>query len=430
MVFPLDRARLLSAALIPMGLFLACTDGANSTVSNSGGGGMANGGQSDSTAAAGGNRNTGGATGNTTGGAAGTTAQGGNAGTGSGGTAGTAMNTGGTPSAQLVPMFIAVGRGGRRVLSCDDGHTWQTQCETDGVASPGCLVVNDEGDHAPWASTGFVTDGQGTFMALFGWFGNLPSAQVLRTRDGVRWTNVLGGPGKPQGTYGTDIAYGNKVFAINAQRSGTHRTLDGGNTWTTKEFSQADLPHRRSMVFVPYQTGRFVSYGDNGRLTHSNDNGATWIETTNNSCPYLGSFVWGNGVLLSATNGGTCRSLDGGLTWASRVSPAVRSNPLWTGKEFFIWENGKIATSPDGVTWASVASVGNFDRSPGVNGGGWPALIARSDSGKFVGIDELGDAFHWSDDGLRWTRMNGPMGTTLTDLLFGYGESSARCPIR
>ncbi len=418
----------------------ACTGGAGGSASGQGGsGGEADGpgGQGAST-----EDETGGTTATGGSGAGGSAATGGGA--GGGGTAAGGSGTGGRPGAGgastaggaggtppgLVPMFIASGRGGRRMMSCDDGRTWQTDCQTDGAASGPCLVVNDENDHAAWASQGIAHDGAGRFLALYGWFGTLPSAQVLRTDDGVHWDNVFGGPGKPQGTYGSQISFGNQVFVINAQRSGTHRTLDGGDTWSSKEFSQADRPHRRSMTFVPFGPGRFISYGDLGRATYSDDNGVTWVETTSTTCSHLGAFAWGNGVLLASDGGGTCRSTDGGLVWTERSAPSTRSNPLWTGSEFFIWESGKASRSPDGATWTSTTANGSFGRNPGVNGGGWPALIARSDGGKFVGIDELGDVFFTSDDGNTWTRKNGPIGTTLTELIFGHGKPSAGCPAR
>ena len=327
-----------------------------------------------------------------------------------------------------VPMFVAIGHGGRRVVSCDDGRTWQGDCTTDGQADPGCFVENDGSNHASWSGQA-VAYGDGAFLALFGWFGQLSSAQVLRSEDGRTWENVFGGPGRSTGNFGSGISFGNGAFVINAQGSRTHRTVDRGASWATTSFDRADLPIRRTLIFIPYRTqqgvGRFVSYGDEGRVTYSDDNGQTWQEATSN-CSFASERIltWGNGILVASGWQGTCASTDGGLTWQIRNANRGPGNVVFTGTDFYIAYGNTAFRSPDGVNWQSI-SIGPFPQGAG------PQLLGSNLQGLLVGVSADGDRFYRStNNGTSWTETTGSAGIALTSIAFGYGQPSGDCPRR
>ncbi len=235
--------------------------------------------------------------------------------------------------------------------------------------------------------------------------------------------NVFGSATSAKGTWGTGIAYGNNIFAVNAQRNGTHRTTDSGDSWTTKEFVNADLPHRRSMLFIPYQGGRFISFGDGGRFTFSNDGGVTWTDSTT-SCPHLGSFAWGVDTLIAKNNEGICSSRDGAKTWTITTRFTGSGGIVWTGADFYISQayTKTAHRSSDGIAWRN--------ETIGVGGdAGWPEVLSASDTGTLVGANGNGDSFFRStDSGKSWSKVSAPTGTSITAVTFGHGAASPECP--
>src|SRR5690606_34582516 len=74
-----------------------------------------------------------------------------------------------------VPMFVATGMGGRRVMSCDGGRTWIA----DQAEAP-----EDEADaHRTYTPKGLAY-GNGTFIFLTGW--GTPGT-VWVSHDGIDW---------------------------------------------------------------------------------------------------------------------------------------------------------------------------------------------------------------------------------------------------
>ena len=87
------------------------------------------------------------------------------------------------------PVFVAVGHGGRILLSRDDGRTWKQVFW--GFAGS---------DHSPWATKASAyTDG--VFVVPIGW--GAPSAW-LASEDGVNWRHLNNGQTKLKGVKGAD----------------------------------------------------------------------------------------------------------------------------------------------------------------------------------------------------------------------------------
>ncbi|MDX2019479.1 MAG: sialidase family protein [Deltaproteobacteria bacterium] len=322
-----------------------------------------------------------------------------------------------------VPAFIAIGHGGRRVVSCNDGYTWLETCQTEGFPSGGCRINNSNGDHEEWSAEA-IAYGDGVFLALFGWFGG-DSAHILRSSDGRSWQHVFGAPDTAKGTWGTGIAFGNGAFVVNAQRSGTHRSVDEGESWTTKTFGNSNAAHRRTLVFIPYKGGRFLSYGDGGRLTYSDDAGVTWKEATTN-CPYIKNMAWGNGVLVANDFKGRCATEDG-LTWHVVSEWNADADVVWTGGEFLIplASEKKAFVSADGQTWSTIKIIGGGFGPTAIG-----AVAVDPPRGTLVGISRQGDDFYRSSDhGRTWTQVAGQAGTNLLRVTFGYVTPTDDCKL-
>lgn len=77
--------------------------------------------------------------------------------------------------------------------------------------------------------------------------------------------------------------------------------------------------------------------------------------------------------------------------------------------------------SADGRVWTESPSPLAFN----------PAVMARSDDGTLVTLDETGGDVHRStDDGKTWVSGTSSSAHAhgLTDLVFGYGKPSESCP--
>jgi hypothetical protein len=79
--------------------------------------------------------------------------------------------------------------------------------------------------------------------------------------------------------------------------------------------------------------------------------------------------------------------------------------------------------SADGVTWR---------RETWRPAGVVIHAMARGDSGTYVGLERasVSSKFYRSTDGVTWTLVQGPSGTSLRRVVFGYGLPSEACPLR
>jgi hypothetical protein len=158
-------------------------------------------------------------------------------------------------------VLIAVGYGGMRVRSLDDGHTWQdyTQLGDDGGDDMALLRG------AAW--------GQGRFVAA-GW-------RIFSSEDGAQWTEHE----NPTGQWFGAVAYGNGMF-IGVGGGGYCGRSDDGMQWQTCTDATDDdgFTHVRSTLF---HDGLFWTADANGVLRSSPD-GDAWTFEQNIGSAWVG----------------------------------------------------------------------------------------------------------------------------------------------
>jgi len=321
-----------------------------------------------------------------------------------GGTGGTTSigGTGGTVApAGTIPMFVAVGRGGRRIMSCDKGRTW--------VANK--FVSTEDGEHSTFTPKG-LTYANGTFVFLSGW-GN-PSTTWI-SRNGVDWIeqkhqNGFAGLGVDDGQF---ILVGG-----NNQQS----SKDNGNTWTKLNTVASGLG-REAAAF----DGIWAA-GSDGQARVLRKGSASWVPIggciggRHGGIGADGGFTAGLGVMLSVGNEGDVCGVNvatGTAIAASKLNAEVRGKPAFVGDGFMIATGDKIFSSTNGTNWTSRTLPMNVRID----------LIARNGLGTYVGLSLDGKSFFYSDDGVSWIKANAPAGNGMVAVSAGAGSPSALCKL-
>ncbi len=444
---------LLTSVLTLCVVSLAGCDGTMGEV-GAGGGGTAGGTPGGMGGAAGGTAGGNGSAGGSGGGSAGGSG-GGSAGGAGGGSAGTGGGSAVGGGSGRVPVFIAVGKMGRRTISCDDGRSWKNDVSEDDKLVPAerfeCFsgdhalldggTIGTDCDHNQWSTTSF-NQGNGTFVETLGW--GAPG-RIRRSTDGVTWQDVFSGS-----TF-SGMMFGNGHF-IAASRN-PRVSINSGQSWdagTVIELSNGSntIYNVRSGGFGGTGNGAFVvtaQDGQNSDFAYSHNNGATWQRPTMagggrvDPCE-VGEVISGNGVLLTLSSSGiACRSTDNGATWRSvALNAAIESRMVWTGTEFMAWGNSngnKLFRSANGASWT--ATPISSRRNQVMGAGPIIGPVAISPGGTFVAVRGgwrtwyAGQEFYRSTDGIVWDvlpdtayKKGHPMGF----ILFAYAERSAVCP--
>jgi hypothetical protein len=209
---------------------------------------------------------------------------------------------------------------------------------------------------------------------------------------------------------------------------------------------QGAWPNARQIGYTPEWGGRIVMIAAEGQGTWadtvvSTNGGSVYTHPTTLPSDCKGFWrqpVSGNGVWLEiwAKTGRACRSTDGGTTWSSvQAVPAGddnTTNPVFTGREFIVYQGAKGYRSTDGASWTS------FDIT--VPGGAILGPVAYSPvTGTFVsvrgGLDVWYEKqrFYRSTDGVTWTELPSTAARRshpITHIGFGWAEPSAACPAR
>lgn len=284
-------------------------------------------------------------------------------------------------TASAADLWLAVGYGGRRMISMD-GKTWEVTAEW---AQPG----GDDGNNlmsAVWAKNQFVVVGGGGG-------GPTGAGHILISKDGREWTEthkdkarinpvvfggerfVVGTSSYPSGRlmWSTDAvkwndgakiaakgythfrggAYGNGVFVLTGNGGGI-----GGVSWAivspdgekiTSE--RSDLPGQGRIVFGGGQFVMMTSHA-NSSLIRSKD-GVEWAPVALSDDAKVSWLVSANGLLM-AGNGKTVFTSADSLKWKAEAM-TTRSNIVWSDGKRFIGSNwpGKMSFSNDGKTWVN-----------------------------------------------------------------------------
>ncbi|MDZ4697982.1 MAG: hypothetical protein SGI86_22815 [Deltaproteobacteria bacterium] len=389
------------------------TDNAGGVDGKGGGQGISDG-SGGNTAAGGESAMAGGATAGTgTGGSAGGTP--GTTGASGGATAaGGATATGGSGGTVVVPigkvpMFVAAGHGARTITSCDDGRTW--------IANHS--YENRNVDHSPYTEKGMVY-GDGIFMELIGW-GADPSVKL--STNGVDWQRFPVPNGGGGGLVFVELPQ-KKFVTVNGY--GGCQSSPNGKTWT-----RCTAPDYPENLRESGGGGAAIGGGGDIAATFSFDGGQSW--RTSSACRLvdgfgnlgqLGGFAWGNSTFCAVgSSGDWCRTTDRGATWQTGKLPSgVDGKMAFIGDKFWAPNGATAYWSSDGSTWTreTLRPTGTVIHA-----------MARGDSGTFVGIqrENASTRFYRSSDGINWTLVTGPTGTSLRRVVFGYGTPSAQCPL-
>ena len=267
------------------------------------------------------------------------------------------------------PVFVAVGHGGRILLSRDDGRTWEQVY----FGHPGS-------DHGPWA-TKAVAYTDGVFVVPIGW--GAPS-MWLASEDGVKWRHLTAGttalkgvkgaadnPAIMAGTWG--IAGGRGVFVSGGYME-MSATPDFGRSFTTfslRSFKDDPRPrklvtHHVGPIWCGEKSGRFLALGNDrskpdpvfGNLYASDDLGKTWrwLEPglLNEKCDGYNEIVSNGELVVIADKAGanTFVSEDAGDSWSGPFpTGTARASLNRVGGEFWVVGAKAARASVDGRTW-------------------------------------------------------------------------------
>lgn len=303
-----------------------------------------------------------------------------------------------------VQIFLAAGKMGRTVMSCDDGLTWINDHSDNDNAR--CWVDGDpnyvECDHSAASFTGLDTSADGWLYTQYGWGYD---GTIRRSRNGNSWETVR------TGGWGGGLAVSNNKV-VQLWESGWSISSNQGQAWQAipngnySNFDHAFIYRAKEKLFV---VGR-----QNGELAVSQNSGLTWSVVPSFQDGWgNNSFAEGNGVIVSIgersvqgspTLGFAARSVDNGLTWkAVQVfqNQSWSSEIIFNGTYFVAWSNGRKYQSTDGAAWTSV-----------VSSWGEGNIAYNANTQTYVGIsDSWGNYYdkqkaYRSKDGITWTKLD------------------------
>ena len=271
------------------------------------------------------------------------------------------------PSSSDPPgVFVAVGYGGRRLRSTDDGRTW-----TDDQS-----LEASGGDDQDLLRT--VAFADGVFLAA-GW-------QALSSPDGKMWTAL---PPTKQNWFGA-LAHAESTW-VGVGGYGMRVTSTDGTTWTDHAVDTT-AAHPHGCLTVAGGAGGaspvFVACNDGGARSWSAD-GATWSYATGASGVTSSQVVAGAGVVVGVDGAQVVLSHDDGHSWAAAATLDSPGGGLVFAQGHFTYlGTGAVYTSTDGASWQKHAA-------PGVS----PAALAFG-HGTYVAVQ----AHAWQRlvDGVAW----------------------------
>lgn len=220
-------------------------------------------------------------------------------------------------------VFVAVGYGGRRLRSTDDGQTWTDDQQ---------LVDAGGDDTFLLRSVGF---GGGQFVAV-GW-------RIMTSPDGQRWTDVrvmsqwLGGLQFANGQWVAAGGYGRRSHSADGV-TWQDAPSDGVTTaFRALTHSEADR--------------RWIAVGD-GALRMSTPDGVTWSRGAGDAGTAAGRVASGGSRVVEVDGPRVIVSTDGGAGWGAVATlPTDVSDVAYGDGLFVAVGRGHVHTSADAVQW-------------------------------------------------------------------------------
>jgi hypothetical protein len=268
----------------------------------------------------------------------------------------------GTPG-EGTGVFVAVGYGGRRMRSTDDGQTW-----TDDQS-----LEPNGGDDMELLRT--VTFGAGQFIAA-GW-------QTYSSPDGKTWSAL---PATHQNWFGA-LVYSDPLW-VAVGGYGMRLTSSDAMTWVDHSIDTIAAHPHGCLTLAEAPSRRFVACNDNGARSYSND-GSAWTYSSGAVDVTSSQVVSGAGVVVGVDGVNVVLSHDGGQTWAKETALDVMGGGLVFAQGHFTYLSTDVVyTSTDGATWAKHMATGAR-----------PSALAYGHS-TYVAV--RGHQWQRSTDGITW----------------------------
>jgi hypothetical protein len=215
-------------------------------------------------------------------------------------------------------------------------------------------------------SLGAVAAGGGALVAVGAEqtaAGAYPVIYVSRN-GGQAWTRAALAPEEDVSSF-SDIAYAGGRFVVTATTSAKRKVVytsdDGGDTWQLHETGQSDGFYR-----IAAAGNGFVAAIDFGDSVYRSADGVTWTAASTGSgaqsitavAAHAGRYLAATSTFTSAGSVVQLYTSDDGANWQLSPTAPAGINRLETGTGGFIalTADGKVATSADGMDWATAWS--------------------------------------------------------------------------
>jgi len=250
-----------------------------------------------------------------------------------------------------------------------------------------------------------IAFGNGLFVALVD--GN--ASQVYTSPDGINWT-----PRTVPSGWWTDVIYASGQFVATARNYGTGEVMTSpdGITWTSRT-----APGDESWMGLTYGNGRYVavSFGPGDRVMSSTD-GINWTPHAATAAYSWDGVAYGNGRFVAVAEENATDSVmtsTDGMNWTPVTMPSaiILREVIYAGGQFVAISDvgGRVATSPDGLTWTIHA---------GLPSGSWVGIAYGGGRYVATGYGGPNQAIQ-STDGITWTPMAVPGNQQLLNITYG-----------
>jgi len=302
--------------------------------------------------------------------------------------------------------FIAVGLNGT-ILQSSDGAVWNTIPPVNSISllgvtygAAGYVAVSGNTslvstDGSTWTYYDLtasnvplwgITYGNGTYVAV------APNNNVATSTDGAIWTTyTISGA-----TYLYGVAYGSGVF-VAVDENGLLWSSPDGATWTQRTSSNYG---GGVITGVAYGAGTFVAVSGFGKIQTS-QSGTTWALVNSGTVNSLLGIAWGSNGLV-AVGGGNDRPI-----WTSPTGTLWSQNALSTPSSGIIsvmFGNGQYVATSDG-------GLGNSYILSSITGSAWQLAntstttyngVVSNGTGTYVAVGRYGK-IATSPDAVTWT---------------------------
>jgi hypothetical protein len=228
------------------------------------------------------------------------------------------------------------------------------------------------------------------------------NSSVALSSDGTTWTYCIQ-PELLLTTASTQLyaaAYNSCILCIVGLNSACIITIDSGQTWT---LGSAPLGAATACYALTWNGAVFSAGGTSTTLGYST-NGTTWTQSSSVSglttVRCLASNT-SNGTMVAVADSGIYYSTNNGVTYTKESGGMGAYTTICFGNNRFIAGGtlGKIATSPDGITWTvrTSLSTGTWGAARQVGAIVWDPIHSQ-----FIAVGATGGCAT-SPDGITWT---------------------------